>query len=206
MEYQPLIVKHNEVLPEPYLNEGGAFLTLPSQTQVMEFLLEEAKGYITYKDGGEAAEKSIIYPSDYEPSNEDSEGHIILEREDGHGYTVNLNTLDKGWTYDSIKTETICHFLYIANSRKITIPQSNNNIEKNTLIGNYDTLIEELKKFDISNLKSIKSEEDSEENISSSSYDSDSDWEWSSSDYDCNDLEMNRIPTPPPIPSCPRSP
>lgn len=211
MEYQPLILRSESTLPEPYLNEGGSFLTLPSEEQVMEFLLNEAKSFIAWKDGGEAAQNKIIYPSDYNFSSNDEEGHVIIARDDGHGYNINLNTLNKGIIYSDMVSVQICHFIYIANARKVTLPTLTENVERNQLMYNYDTLIEELKSFDISKLRSINDKQESidsdDEIIFDSSYDSETNWDFTStsttsSEYndDYDDLEMARIPTPPPAP------
>ena len=198
MEYQPLTLKHETTLPDPYFTAGGSFLFLPSHDQVMSFLLQKAKDYVAWKDGGEAAETRVIYPTGYKFDGTDTEGHVVTVRDDGHGYTVCLNTLDKGWTYDTMYSKPVCHFLYIANSRQVTIPKPNS-VEKNKLMGNYDTLIEELKNFDFNQLKNIREESENYDSTSTYYGSDDSDyWNFSSSEF--NDLEMARIPTPPPPP------
>lgn len=218
MEYQPLIINHGNTLPEPYLNEGGAFLTLPSQDQVMEFLLNEARQFIVWKHGGEYAKNLTIYPTEYKFDLNDPEGHIVTVRDDGHGYTIRNNYLEKGWTYNELKSEPICHYVYIANNRTITLPKITKDTTKNELLYNYSSVIDELTNFDISQLKPTGfkktneidniNEIDSDWEFTSSSnyYDSGSDYNPTSSEFNEDDFEYARIPTPPPPPPLPPLP
>lgn len=209
MEYQPLGIDHNSTLPEPYLNDVGGFVTLPSKDQVIEFLLNEATEYIVWKHGGEYAKDLIIYPENQEFNTTYPEGHIICVRDDGHGYTVKINYLEKGWTYSQMISEPVYHFIYITNNRNITLPQITKDEKKNELLYNYSNVIDELSKFDKASLRPVIFENEIEID-----YDSGSDWEYtsssssseliyedsSSSEFNEDDFEYSRIPTPPPAP------
>lgn len=109
-----------------------------------------------------------------------------------------------------MKSEPVCHFIYISNNRNITLPQITNDEEKNELLYNYSNVIDELVNFDMNQLKPITfevnedSDSDWEFTSSSTYYNSESDFvpesSENSSGYNEDDLEYARIPSPPPPP------
>ena len=164
MQYIPYIINpNNQCVSHFTKNETNEILIVNDETDVREFLKEKVKKLVEFKVGGEKAFDCLYdmtipqskIPDGYYGLIDWSNNKIVLYNK-STGYISTSNDVVVIYTYEMIKSTNVVNNLaesIIATETKHASNVISNTNNKDLSAGLYDKLVEDLKKFDITQLK-----------------------------------------------------